>query len=364
MLFGMYFWKTKRQISNYLNILNINLNQFYSIRNSGENIVDGLFNQIELDSPGSYNGSANDNHNDIIEMSELNQLKNDWNQQFDQIVKGSVDETYNLNIPNGIWEIILQYTMGTDDKGYIQHKLVDVLRYQTKMLMFLNKYIICRMVLEVFVLLTVIIYFCEKENFYSNQYDFGYNYWQKYQMFNATLCVTCFVLNPLFILSLIIYIWERTKYKYPIAPKSNSKQPRLIQILKIFVLYNFGKYILQILIGLPLYFVGLTSFLSMVALVITNAIICFIIKNDGCLNLHPKLRKNVWLYVTIAIVMFLSQHIFFVSFNIVSGHMWFASSIRSFFAYDACYDNSIFLDVSNTQYDFIQIFVYATYWLP
>ena len=63
-------------------------------------------------------------------------------------------------------------------------------------------------------------------------------------------------------------------------------------------------------------------------------------------------------------LIFLSQYIFFVSFNVVSGHMWFASVIRSLCAWDACYDNSVLLDVVNSEYDWIEFLVYVTYWLP
>ena len=132
------------------------------------------------------------------------------------------------------------------------------------------------------------------------------------------------------------------------------------------LLLNLTKYLLQILIGLPLYAVGFASFWPIVLLcphVISIGICAFIRSGAEC-NCLTWVGRKTHTYITIIMGIYLSPHIFFVSFNILSGHMWFASSIRSLCAWDACYDNSLFLDVVNHEYSWIELLVYVTYWLP
>ena len=350
--FGKYLFKIEKQIFEYLHILyhRKNMHNDHDIDNSRKNIVDGLFNEIDFYAYSDNTPNLTGHHRASIEMTEMKRLENDWKEDFDQIVKPSVDIMHGITVTNEIWNIILEYACTTEDNsaGYIRNKIDRLVKREKKMLMYLSIYAVFRMLLEVFVLFLAIGYYFDNRKLYSNEYD--YDGWQEYQMLNATLCVSCFAPNlsiiTLFATGICMYVWK----------KRQSKQIHM-RILGIFVLCNLRKYLLQAIIGLPLYAVGLASFWPIIA-IMPNVIGigCRIGRNMGGHRLH--------IYHTILIVIYLSQHIFFVSFNILSGHAWFASSIRSFCGWDACYDNTILLDVVNRKYHWIELLVYVTYWLP
>ena len=204
------------------------------------------------------------------------------------------------------------------------------------------------MVLDVFLLLSAIYYF---DN--SNQNDS--NGWQQYQILNATLSVSYFVPNLTIITpfstGICWYVWKNRR----------SKQIHK-RILGIFARYNLTKYLLQIVIGVPLYAVGFISLLPWVFLLPSAILACA--RNGEKCNCLPWLDHEKHIYITLIIAIYLTPYMFFVSFNFLSGHIWIVSSIRSLCAWDACYDNSIFLDVVNGEYDWIELLVYVTYWLP
>ena len=149
-----------------------------------------------------------------------------------------------------------------------------------------------------------------------------------------------------------------------------GKNDPLTYLMFFYFFFTFGP-IVNYLFGIPIYFVGVGSFWLVIILgllIVITIIIFFIKDNDpntkSCKFCNKDFTKNF----VILIMVLLTQHIFFVSFNIVSGHMWFTSSIRSLFAWDACYDNSIWLDSSKTSNNdglyWIELIVYINYWIP
>ena len=198
-----------------------------------------------------------------IEMTKLKQLENSWKKEFDETVKPAVDVTHGIDVPNEIWNIILQYTMSNDNTGYIKNQFNYLVTRQRKLLMCLNRYLIFRMLLEVFLLFSSMVYYFYNLKLYSNQYH--YNSWQEYQMLNAMLSVSYFIPNPLFMTLLIadmyMYVWSTHLCCRESKPT-----------VEIFIFYNLSKYLLQTILGLPLYFVGLASLWF---LMVANGIIGF-----------------------------------------------------------------------------------------
>ena len=78
-------------------------------------------------------------------------------------------------------------------------------------------------------------------------------------------------------------------------------------------------------------------------------------------SLHGFMGNDVIRVLFCMFVTFLWQSIYFGAFNINSGQMWVAGSIKSAFGLNGCENNGLFL-LSQGNYDWVEMIVYLNYW--
>ena len=306
---------------------------------------------VQIHSVEPNNDESKVHHNN----KEISEMEQELIENLNTIMMNNIN-LKDISVPDDIWAIIFEYTYGNNFGLYIA--MIHVEKMQNYFIG-LSIYMTTKIIYDLILFIYVIIYFANN-SLVSNESN-EYTTWQKYQMFNGTLAVSYFIPNPLFsifllskLLKMDILDYVSRNENFSVKLKGNKYNLNISskKIAIWFIRYYIVKHMFQILIGLPLFVIGITGFWTWVVIVpfIAIAVMVKKIKQRGASKYFL-----IW-------AIFGAQFWFLLSFNIVYGYMWFVAAIRTFCGWDTCYANHMFLP-ADKEYTFTEIVVWINYWL-